>query len=356
MTIARRTLLAAGLAAPALVPRARPPRPRLRSISRSRSAGRSPRSSTATRATSRRENRRASRCAPVYAGSYVDTLTKAQTAIKAGDGPPWRCCWRSMRHADRRQSDRAVRHASRRSAKAWLDQLLPGLPPTARSAATTWGMPFQRCTIVLFWNKAAFREAGLIPSRRPRPGPSTRAMARKADQDERRCGRALGRANPGTGFTYWLFRRWSPRPAARSPTPTARRSFDSPACQAALQLLDRPAGRSGASRRASSSGAPRRATSSKAGPAMIWTTTGNLSNIRANAKFPFGVAMLPRGMRRGSPTGGGNFHLFKAAPAGAAAGGAALPALGHQPGAGGAMGHRHRLRRDPPGRLGRRRA
>ena len=29
--------------------------------------------------------------------------------------------------------------------------------------------------------------------------------------------------------------------------------------------------------------------------AMIWTTTGNLSNIRANAKFPFGVAMLPAG-------------------------------------------------------------
>ena len=48
--------------------------------------------------------------------------------------------------------------------------------------------------------------------------------------------------------------------------------------------------------------------------AMIWTTTGNLSNIRANAKFPFGVAMLPAGKRRGSPTGGGNFYLFKSTP------------------------------------------
>jgi sn-glycerol 3-phosphate transport system substrate-binding protein len=46
---------------------------------------------------------------------------------------------------------------------------------------------------------------------------------------------------------------------------------------------------------------------------MIWTTTGNLSNIRANAKFPFGVAMLPADKRRGSPTGGGNFYLFKSA-------------------------------------------
>src|SRR5260370_27365318 len=45
--------------------------------------------------------------------------------------------------------------------------------------------------------------------------------------------------------------------------------------------------------------------------AMMWTTTGNLTNVRANAKFPFGVAMLPAGKRRGSPTGGGNFYSFK---------------------------------------------
>jgi len=45
--------------------------------------------------------------------------------------------------------------------------------------------------------------------------------------------------------------------------------------------------------------------------AMMWTTTGNLTNVRSNAKFEFGVAMLPANKRRGSPTGGGNFYLFK---------------------------------------------
>jgi sn-glycerol 3-phosphate transport system substrate-binding protein len=45
--------------------------------------------------------------------------------------------------------------------------------------------------------------------------------------------------------------------------------------------------------------------------AMMWTTTGNLTNVRTNAKFSFGVAMLPAQKRRGSPTGGGNFYLFK---------------------------------------------
>ena len=44
---------------------------------------------------------------------------------------------------------------------------------------------------------------------------------------------------------------------------------------------------------------------------MMWTTTGNLTNVKNNAKFDFGVGMLPAGKQRGSPTGGGNFYLFK---------------------------------------------
>jgi len=47
---------------------------------------------------------------------------------------------------------------------------------------------------------------------------------------------------------------------------------------------------------------------------MMWTTTGNLTNVKNNAKFDFGVAMLPAAKRRGSPTGGGNFYVFKKAP------------------------------------------
>jgi sn-glycerol 3-phosphate transport system substrate-binding protein len=44
---------------------------------------------------------------------------------------------------------------------------------------------------------------------------------------------------------------------------------------------------------------------------MMWTTTGNLTNVRKNAGFDFGVAPMPAAKRGGSPTGGGNFYLFK---------------------------------------------
>jgi sn-glycerol 3-phosphate transport system substrate-binding protein len=45
--------------------------------------------------------------------------------------------------------------------------------------------------------------------------------------------------------------------------------------------------------------------------AMMWTTTGNLTNVKNNAKFAFGVAPLPSKARGGSPTGGGNIYIFK---------------------------------------------
>jgi ABC-type sugar transport system, periplasmic component len=45
--------------------------------------------------------------------------------------------------------------------------------------------------------------------------------------------------------------------------------------------------------------------------AMMWHSTGNLTAVRNNAEFDFGVAMLPGNLRLGSPTGGGNFYVFK---------------------------------------------
>ncbi len=46
------------------------------------------------------------------------------------------------------------------------------------------------------------------------------------------------------------------------------------------------------------------------GTGIIWTTTGQLTNIRDNADFDFGVAPLPAQEQPGSPTGGGNLYVM----------------------------------------------
>ena len=48
--------------------------------------------------------------------------------------------------------------------------------------------------------------------------------------------------------------------------------------------------------------------------AMIWTTTGNLANIKKNATFDFGVAPYPGKVAPASVLGGGNFYIFAKAP------------------------------------------
>ena len=47
--------------------------------------------------------------------------------------------------------------------------------------------------------------------------------------------------------------------------------------------------------------------------AMMWHSTGNLTAVKKGASFDFGVAVLPANREPGSPTGGGNFYLFKKA-------------------------------------------
>ena len=45
--------------------------------------------------------------------------------------------------------------------------------------------------------------------------------------------------------------------------------------------------------------------------AIMYHTTGNLTNVKKNATFDFGTSRLAAGTSYGSPTGGGNFYLFK---------------------------------------------
>jgi sn-glycerol 3-phosphate transport system substrate-binding protein len=119
---------------------------------------------------------------------------------------------------------------------------------------------------------------------------------------------------PASGFSYWLFQALATEAGATLANADGTETdFAAAGCSEALRYWMDLAGKY----QAHPPGivdwgvTPRDFLELKV--AIIWTTTGNLSNIRANAKFPFGVAMLPAGRQRGTPTGGGNFYLFKTA-------------------------------------------
>jgi sn-glycerol 3-phosphate transport system substrate-binding protein len=255
---------------------------------------------------------------PIYAGTYQDTMTKAQTALKAKAGPQLAVLL-STDVFTLIDDDLIVPFDALVTGdddRAWLHSFYPAFLKNSEINGHTWGVPFQRSTIVLFWNKAAFKDADLDPERPPATWQEHTDFARKLTSRSADAVARWGVQIPSSGFPYWLFQALATQAGGTLANIEGTvTDFASAACVEALRYWIDLAGRY----RAHPPGivdwgtTPRDFLEQKV--AMIWTTTGNLSNIRANARFPFGVAMLPAGKQRGSPTGGGNFYMFATATA-----------------------------------------
>ena len=257
------------------------------------------------------------RIKPVYSGSYQDTITKVMTAIKGGDAPQLSVILSTDMYS-LIDEDAVVAFddlIKTDEEKAWLKSFYPGFMANSQTGGKTWGIPFQRSTVVLYWNKELFKEAGLDPARPPADWAEMAAMAAKLTK--RDAGGAVtqwGIQIPSSGFPYWLFQGLTTQAGIQLMNAAGNETyFDKPEVIAALQYwMDLSQ-----KHKVHPPGIVEWGTTPKdffeRKTAMMWTTTGNLTNVRANAKFDFGVAMLPAGKQRGSPTGGGNFYVFKKA-------------------------------------------
>lgn len=251
---------------------------------------------------------------PIYAGTYQETIVKALTAHKSGTPPVTSVLLSTDMFTLIDEDAIAPFDGFVKSAddKAWLAGFYPAFMLNSRSGGKTWGIPFQRSTVVMYWNKELFKEAGLDPNKPPTTWAELKAMAGKLTKKD-----AAGKVTqygvqiPSSGFPYWLFQTLTTTNGAilANDTGTAVK-FDDPAVIEALQFwVD--LGKAGVHPQGvvEWGTTPKDFFEKKA--AIIYTTTGNLTNIRKNAGFDFGVAMIPGNKRKGSPTGGGNFYLFK---------------------------------------------
>jgi len=252
---------------------------------------------------------------PIYTGSYQDSIAKALTAVKSGD-PPVTSILLSTDMYTLIDEDAIVPFddlAKTPEDRAWLNSFYPGFMENSRTGGKTWGIPFQRSTVVLYWNKEMFKEAGLDPNRPPANWKEMLDYAQKLTKRD-----ASGKVTqwgvqiPSSGFPYWLFQGLAIQNGVNLMNPAGTETYyDRPEVIEALQYwvdLSRK-------HKVHPEGIVEWGTTPKdffeRKMAMMWTTTGNLTNVRNNAKFDFGVAMLPAGKQRGSPTGGGNFYIFK---------------------------------------------
>ncbi len=261
------------------------------------------------------------RVRPIYAGTYQEAFAKALAGHKSGTPPDLAVLFAADIHtlidADAIVSfDEAS--AAAHLDPSWLQGFFPALMANSRAAGKTWGIPFQRSTIVLCWNKNHFRESGLDPDRPPANWAQMLAYAQRLTRRESGSSGYTNRWGvqiPSSAFPYWLFQGLTTANGIELMNASGTQTrFDQPAAAEALQYwVDlahehkvHPPGL------VAWSTTPKDFRDEKA--AMIWSTSGNLGALKADAGFDFGVGMLPAKRRRGSPTGGGNLYLFNKRP------------------------------------------
>jgi sn-glycerol 3-phosphate transport system substrate-binding protein len=251
----------------------------------------------------------------IYTGTYQESITKALTALKSGE-PPNLAVLLSTDMFTLVDEDAVLpwdQLATSSADKAWLDGFYPGFMANSQTGGKIWGIPFQRSTIVQYWSKAAFKEAGLDPERPPTSWAEMVDLGQKlTKRDANGNVTQWGLQIPTSGFPYWLFQALTTENDAILANEAGNKvDFANPAVVEALQFLVDLSRKD----KVMPAGIIEWGTTPKdffeRRTAMMWTTTGNLTNVKANAPFEFGVAQLPAKRRPGSPTGGGNFYLFK---------------------------------------------
>ena len=144
----------------------------------------------------------------VYAGNYDDARIKALAALKAGQ-PAQMSVLFSIDIYELLEQDLIVAFddiATTAADKAWLKSFYPALMANGTYKGKVYGIPFQRSTIVMYWNKDAFKEAGLDPEKAPSSWSELTQMAQKlVKKDASGNVSRWGVMVPSTGYAYWMF-------------------------------------------------------------------------------------------------------------------------------------------------------
>ncbi len=253
---------------------------------------------------------------PVYAGNYGETLTKAVTAIRGGSGPHFAVLLAAEMHSVQ-DMDILVsldEIGLDDEAKAWLAGFYPAFMANSHAAGRTWSVPFQRSTAIFYYNKAAFHEAGLDPDKFPTTWDSLAETARKLtrrDADGRVTRWGIKMASD-FGNAQWTFGALAFQNDQRLMNEAGTETyFAAPKTIEAMTFWRGLA----AEYKATPDGIsawPQLSPDFLAGnAAIIQHTTGNLTNVRKNAQFPFGVAGLAGKTGPRTVVGGGNLYFFR---------------------------------------------
>ena len=248
---------------------------------------------------------------PVYTGSYDETLIKTNAAIKAGK-PPAAVIMSANFLTDlviegQIQPFDDLIKANGKTDDQFMGQFFTALHPNAIVDQKVYGVPFQNSTPLLYYNKEQFKEAGLDPENPPQNWDQLIAAAKKLTKRDGDRVTRWGIMMP-SNYDYggWIFEALTMSNGGRwfNEEYGGEVYYDAPSTLGALTFWSdlvhkhkvHPAGEQKG---------PGVSTAFLAGQtAMMVLSTGSLTHVRTNAKFPFGVAFVPMNVRHAVPIGG----------------------------------------------------
>jgi sn-glycerol 3-phosphate transport system substrate-binding protein len=242
----------------------------------------------------------------IYSGNYDDTRVRALSALASGE-PAQLAVMFSIDAYDLIEQELIVAFEDVEGVdEEWLNSFYPALMANSRIEGKTWGIPFQRSTIVAYYNKDMFRDAGLDPESPPKTWDELVEMGKQLTKDG-----TSGLMIPSTGYPYWMFQALAIQNGKELMSNDGLTTyFDDPKVVETLEFWKSLSTEHGIMPTGTVEWGTLRQAFLEGQTAMMWHSTGNLTAVKNSATFDFGVAELPANVRPGSPTGGGNFYIF----------------------------------------------
>lgn len=251
----------------------------------------------------------------VLSGGYPDTLTKIQTTIKGGGTPPDVAVLLSTDLYSLVDSDAILPlddYVKAAGGDTFTSDFYPAFLANSSYQGHTWSLPFQRSIPVLYYNKDLFKAAGLDPNKPPTNYQELVDYAKKLTKPD---GSQWGIEISSDGIPYWLFQSFVIGNGTNVVSTAANKvTFNSPQVVQALQdFADLGKNKVMPSDILLWANMPNDFVNGKA--AMIWHSSGSLTNILKQAKFDVGVSYTVGEKGFGAATGGGNIYMLKGIPA-----------------------------------------
>jgi len=257
----------------------------------------------------------------VYTGNYGDNAVQVVSAFQANTPPDfflydYTSCLDIIASGYVTPLDEFV--AADEDGEEYIADFMEGFMVDAHINDVLYSIPFQRSTEIMYYNKDAFKEVGLDPEAPPKTWAELLEYAQKltvkdADGNVTRWGIGID----GDNAQWWLGGMCLQNSVDGSNLMNSDGTevyFNTPEVKEALQFVCDLSQKHGVMPTGIQKWSDLPTQFLDGQYAMIYHTSGNLTNIADNAEFEFGAAYLPGNKRNGACTGGGSFYISEGIP------------------------------------------